>query len=547
MASGSNSECATNVKFKHFDVVPEASDHYYRDSKLSYFSNADNSVYRKIMKEWRSLEKDLPESIYVQVYETRINLLRAVIIGAEGTPYHNGLFFFDICLPYDYPRQPPKVYYHAHGIRLNPNLYPNGKVCLSLLNTWSGSKKEMWTQNSTILQVLVSIQGLILNERPLFNEPFSVESNNTKNPVWIKQFVAYNEKVFILSCKTMIYTMRNPPKNFEIFVVEYFSKNANSILASVIAQQDQHLLVGLCSIKASSSFKSELKKMHSKLKKVFDIISEPNIKNSEKFEKIRASLPGRSTILASIIRLIQSSSTRFWSFSVSQPVSDNKSFTWSFSFDFSGKCNNEALKEELEEKRRAQVVAKLHAILRPFLLRRMKSDVEQMLPRKKEIIIYATLTAYQKNFQDHLINRTLENHLRETVDTGRGMKGKLNNLMIQLRKNCNHPDLLESAFDGSYFYPPVEQIVGQCGKFQLLDRLLAKLFERKHKVLIFSQWTKILDIMEYYFSEKGFEVCRIDGNVKLAERKRQVIAISLFHMEHLSIFCCCNLLGFVLQ
>ncbi|KAI3462493.1 hypothetical protein Pfo_019156 [Paulownia fortunei] len=191
-------------------------------------------------------------------------------------------------------------------------------------------------------------------------------------------------------------------------------------------------------------------------------------------------------------------------------------------FDFSGKCTNEALKEETEEKRRGQVVAKLHAILRPFLLRRMKADVEQMLPRKKEIILYATLTAHQKNFQDHLINRTLEGHLREKTSFAYGVKGKLNNLVIQLRKNCNHPDLLESAFDGSYCYPPVEQIVEQCGKFQLLDRLLAKLFARKHKVLIFSQWTKILDIMDYYFSEKGFEVCRIDGNVKLAERRRQI-------------------------
>lgn len=90
------------------------------------------------------------------------------------------------------------------------------------------------------------------------------------------------------------------------------------------------------------------------------------------------------------------------------------------------------------------------------------------------------------------------------------MKGKLNNLMVQLRKNCNHPDLLESAFSGScivsaicmvvffdcalYFlltpswllltglYPPVEEIVEQCGKFRLLDRLLARLFARKHKV-----------------------------------------------------------------
>lgn len=192
-------------------------------------------------------------------------------------------------------------------------------------------------------------------------------------------------------------------------------------------------------------------------------------------------------------------------------------------FDLSGKCNSELMKEELEEKRRGQVVAKLHAILRPFLLRRMKSDVEKMLPRKKEIIIYATMTEHQRNFQDHLINKTLENHLQEkVVSAGRGMIGKLNNLVVQLRKNCNHPDLLESAFSGSYFYPPVEQIVEQCGKFRLLDRLLARLFARNHKVLVFSQWTKILDIMEYYFSERGYEVCRIDGSVGLDERKRQI-------------------------
>ncbi|KAL3346085.1 hypothetical protein AABB24_024836 [Solanum stoloniferum] len=191
-------------------------------------------------------------------------------------------------------------------------------------------------------------------------------------------------------------------------------------------------------------------------------------------------------------------------------------------FDLSGKFSNESEKEEMEERRRAQVVAKLHAILRPFLLRRLKVDVEQMLPRKKEIILYATLTDYQKKFQEHLINRTLEGYLIENVSTGNGFKGRLNNLMIQLRKNCNHPDLLESIFNGSNFYPPVEQIVEQCGKFRLLDRLLSKLFARKHKVLIFSQWTRVLDLMDYYFSERGFDVCRIDGSVKLDERKRQI-------------------------
>ncbi|KAM0011176.1 putative DNA helicase chromatin remodeling SNF2 family [Helianthus debilis subsp. tardiflorus] len=187
-------------------------------------------------------------------------------------------------------------------------------------------------------------------------------------------------------------------------------------------------------------------------------------------------------------------------------------------FDFSGKSNT----EEAEEGRKAKVVAKLHAILRPFLLRRMKEDVELSLPRKKEIILYAHLTEHQKNFQDHLVNKTLEAYLREKVDTGRGVKGALQNVMIQLRKNCNHPDLLEAAFEGSCFYPPVEEIVGQCGKFQLLERLLQKLLPRKHKVLIFSQWTKVLDIMHYYFSEKGMPVCRIDGSVKLEDRRQQI-------------------------
>ncbi|KAK7309289.1 hypothetical protein RJT34_05880 [Clitoria ternatea] len=191
-------------------------------------------------------------------------------------------------------------------------------------------------------------------------------------------------------------------------------------------------------------------------------------------------------------------------------------------FNLSGKCHNGATEEERKEKQRAQVVAKLHAILRPFLLRRMKSDVEIMLPKKKEIIIYATMTEYQKKLQDHLVNKTFGNYLEENMSTRCSVSGKLNNLLIQLRKVCNHPDILHSAFDDSYFYPPVNEIVEQCGKFHLLERLLRCLFERKHKVLIFSQWVKVLNIMDYYFSEKGFEVCRIDGNVKLDERKRQI-------------------------
>ncbi|PNX72338.1 putative ubiquitin-conjugating enzyme E2 25-like protein, partial [Trifolium pratense] len=160
-----------------------------------------------------------------------MDLLRAVIIGAEGTPYHDGLFFFDVFFPSGYPNVPPLVYYDSRGLRLNPNLYKNGYVCLSLLNTWSGRRNEKWTPGySTILQVLVSIQGLILNAKPFFNEPgYAIMSGTRIGESWSRK---YNEDTFILSVRTMMYTMRNPPKNFEDLVVGHFYSRAHDILAS---------------------------------------------------------------------------------------------------------------------------------------------------------------------------------------------------------------------------------------------------------------------------------------------------------------------------
>ncbi|GMP54568.1 hypothetical protein CsSME_00019700 [Camellia sinensis var. sinensis] len=103
------------------------------------------------------------------------------------------------------------VYYYSGGLRLNPNLYDCGKVCLSLLNTWSGNKNEMWMpKTSTMLQVLVSIQALILNAKPFFNEPGY--ANMYGGLEGERRSKAYNEDVFILSLKTMMYTLRRPPK-----------------------------------------------------------------------------------------------------------------------------------------------------------------------------------------------------------------------------------------------------------------------------------------------------------------------------------------------
>jgi ubiquitin-conjugating enzyme E2 O len=110
---------------------------------------------------------------------------------------------------YDYSFQ--LVNYRSGGLRLNPNLYACGKVCLSLLNTWPGSACEMWNPStSTMLQILVSIQALVLNAKPYFNEPGHVAYANT--PGGEKQSLLYNEETFLLSCRTMLYSLRNPPK-----------------------------------------------------------------------------------------------------------------------------------------------------------------------------------------------------------------------------------------------------------------------------------------------------------------------------------------------
>lgn len=101
------------------------------------------------------------------------DILRVMITGPVDTPYEHGLFVFDVKLPPDYPASPPVLHYLSQcSGRLNPNLYEDGKVCVSLLGTWTGRGSEVWTSKSNVLQVLVSIQGNL----------FAV---NYKHQVWI--------------------------------------------------------------------------------------------------------------------------------------------------------------------------------------------------------------------------------------------------------------------------------------------------------------------------------------------------------------------------
>ncbi|CAI9761503.1 unnamed protein product [Fraxinus pennsylvanica] len=208
--------------FKNFDTIPNPpADHrfltYKKDSSMVLL---ESPLGQKIQQEWNLLKKNLPKSIFVRVYESRIDLMRIVIIGPPFTPYHHGLFFFDIFFPRNYPSCPPKLYYHSYGLDLNPNLRPGGKVCLRMLATryeriiqeWYACYTQEWNpKHSSILHVLYSIQGLFMCAKP-----YSTDQ--------------YNKKAFELTCEIVIQVLREPPMNFEDFVKGYFRKRAHPIL-----------------------------------------------------------------------------------------------------------------------------------------------------------------------------------------------------------------------------------------------------------------------------------------------------------------------------
>lgn len=174
---GDKAEYKESMRKVQFETVPglAQSSAYWSEAEMLSSSTSHTGSVRRIAGEVASLFSSLPldwsSTIVLRVDEDRYDFLRACIFGPEGTPYDSGAFIFDIHLPATYPQVPPLCRLLTTGggrIRFNPNLYKNGKVCLSLLGTWSG---PTWTPASTLLQVLVSIQSLILVEQPYFNEP----------------------------------------------------------------------------------------------------------------------------------------------------------------------------------------------------------------------------------------------------------------------------------------------------------------------------------------------------------------------------------------
>ncbi|KAF2458693.1 hypothetical protein BDY21DRAFT_283400 [Lineolata rhizophorae] len=157
--------------FAVLDSEPPSS-HYYFSRPAG---DASPTRMRRIAKEHKILRNALPDGVYVRSWETRMDLLRILIVGPLDTPYELAPFVVDMHMGASFPNSPPEAFFHSWtGGRgaVNPNLYEDGKICLSLLGTWhSDDKGEAWSPaKSTVLQILVSLLGLVLVREPYYNE-----------------------------------------------------------------------------------------------------------------------------------------------------------------------------------------------------------------------------------------------------------------------------------------------------------------------------------------------------------------------------------------
>jgi ubiquitin-protein ligase len=192
---------------------------------------------RRFNNEIKAFTHGLPchasSAIFVVMDETRMDLIKALISGPEDSPYEHGLYLFDILCPGSYPDMPPLVSIMTTGegsVRFNPNLYDSGYVCLSIINTWDSMPEEMWNpQQSNLLQVLVSIQALVMDEFIIQKEPYyeTLEKDSVENRAYA-DIVRYNNAKWAI-----LDILRRPPQEFKSVVFRHFALKKAGILRTL--------------------------------------------------------------------------------------------------------------------------------------------------------------------------------------------------------------------------------------------------------------------------------------------------------------------------
>lgn len=197
-----------------------------------------NKINKRLLKDVANILK-YPlnvEGIYYKHDETNAYKGYAMIIGPSESLYRYGYYFFNFEFPQEYPYSPPKVYYLTNdgSTRFNPNLYRNGKVCISILNTWKG---EQWTSCQSIRSVLLTLLSLFHN-KPLLNEPGITESNSN--------FKKYNQIIQHQNIKIAILKVIKkelmPPKfnSFWNNIVKNIFDNEKNIIEYLNKLKNEH-------------------------------------------------------------------------------------------------------------------------------------------------------------------------------------------------------------------------------------------------------------------------------------------------------------------
>jgi len=197
-------------------------------------------------------------------------------------------------------------------------------------------------------------------------------------------------------------------------------------------------------------------------------------------------------------------------------------------------------KVELNEEETILIIRRLHKVLRPFLLRRLKKDVESQLPDKVEYIIKCEMSGLQRALYTHMQEKgiMLTDAEAKGGKKNSGAKALMNTIM-QLRKLCNHPFMfqhIEEAFARHLgMHTNVVQgpdIFRASGKFELLDRIFPKMHRTGHRILLFCQMTQLMTILEDYLSWRGYKYLRLDGTTKSEERGEMLAQFNAHESEY---------------
>jgi len=223
-------------------------------------NSTDNTIVikketiKRLASDVKDIMKDplISEGIHYIHDEDDILLGKALIIGPSDTPYANGYYFFKFKFPADYPYSPPHVTYHTNdGVtRFNPNLYRNGKVCLSILNTWRGPQ---WTSCQTIRSVLMCLCGSVLNDEPLLNEP-GITKNHGDYKNYLDSIRYKNYETAILSMLNSDY-IQQQFTDFYSIIVNNFLENYYIIINQLNKDAIDDAIITISIYKMTTSIK----------------------------------------------------------------------------------------------------------------------------------------------------------------------------------------------------------------------------------------------------------------------------------------------------